>query len=298
MKTAYPLSGKSHQEQFSAFIKVLAEKFKPMYIYCFGKLTKTCTKSGCFIDSINDQRNRYYLLMITESSTRIEHEVQNYANDHFLHGRITVLVHGKETLTRSIQANNRFFITVANSGELLYSEDETIESFKVKQFIPTQAAAKASKHFRRVTQLATGFLESGLECLRTGKYHLSVFMLHQVVEQCCIALIRVHLAYRSDIHNLYRLLHLCDSFSPSVSDFFLNQGEEGRRLFDLLVRSYSAARYKDDFLVEQTEAEQLYQEVSAFLQMTTTLCNDKIESLAFEAEVYKQLQAESEVNHA
>ncbi|MET1053956.1 MAG: HEPN domain-containing protein, partial [Pedobacter sp.] len=286
-----------HKEQFSAFIKVLAEKFKPLYIYCFAQFVESSRKSGCFIDNSADEACRYYLLMITESSTRIEHEVQNYANDQFQHGTITLLVHGKETLTEAVRANNRFFITVANSGELLYSHDGMIRSFQVPDFIPTQAAVKARKHYRHRTDIATGFLESAMECLRKGKYQLSVFMLHQVVEQCCIALIRVHLAYRSDIHNLYRLLRLCDSFSPALSVLFLEESEEGRRLFDLMVKSYSAARYKDDFHVEQSDAEKLYNQVAVFLKLTGTLCSDKIELLAIEAEVYKHLQTGRETDH-
>lgn len=298
MKIHYRSSEKTQKEHFSSFIKVLAEKFKPVYIYCFAQFVDSSHKSGCFIDPLADESWRYYLLMITESPTRIEHEVQNYANDHFQQGTITLLVHGKETLTEAVRANNRFFISVANSGELLYSQDGMIRSFQVPDFIPTQAAVKARKHYLHREDIAMGFLESALACLRTGKYHLSLFMLHQVVEQCCIALIRVHLAYRSDIHNLYRLLRLCDSFSPALSGFFLQEIEGGRRLFDLLVKSYSAARYNDDFTVEQSDAEKLYNQVAAFLKLTGTLCIGKIDALAMAAEVYKQLHMGSEVGHA
>lgn len=136
--------------------------------------------------------------------------------------------------------------------------------------------------------LATGFLESASGYLSTGKYELCIYMLHQVVEQCCSGLIGVHLAYRSDIHNLYRLLRLCDIFSPALSQFFLQQNEEGRRLFDLMVKSYCGARYQDDFKAGQSDAEKLYSQVAAFLKMAEVICKDKIEALAMDAEVYKQ----------
>jgi len=295
MKIHYPLPRKPHQEQFAAFVKVLAEKFKPLYIYCFGRIGDSSFSEGCFIERNAIENHKYHLLMVIESATRIEHEVQNYANDHFLHGSITILVHGKETITAAVKANNRFFISVANHGELLYSQDSTIKSFQVAEFIPTQAALKAKKHYDHRRLLAIGFLESAQECLRTGKYHLSVFMMHQVVEQCCIGLIRVHLAYRSDIHNLYRLLNLCDCFCPELSEVFLSNGN---RLFDLMVKSYSAARYRDDFHVEQSDAEKLYNQVSAFLKLTAVMCEGKIKTLALEAEFYKQhVQKESEVQY-
>lgn len=73
------------------------------------------------------------------------------------------------------------------------------------------------------------------------------------LEQCCIALIKVHLAYRSDIHNLYRQL----------------------RLF------------------EQADAEQIFTRVSSFMKLTEIMCRDKIKSLATIAESYIQLKKES-----
>ena len=228
--------------------------------------------------------------MILENETRIEHHVQDYVNEHFRHGMITILVHGKDAVREEINANNRFFITVSNFGELLYCSDRMLKSFQVPGYVPTRAAAKASKHFSHHLTLASGFQESAKECLRTSKYHLSVFMLHQVVEQCCIALIGVHISYKSDIHNLRRLLHLCDIFSPELSRVFLNEAEEGRRLFELILRSYSAARYRDDFIVTQSDAEKLYSQVSAFLEMTEVLCVNKIADLEVEAEDYKKLR--------
>ncbi|CAM4411839.1 HEPN domain-containing protein [Pedobacter westerhofensis] len=295
MKVEDQNTSQIQKKEFAAFIKDLADKYQPLQIYCFGEFMESANKRGCFIESAAHENYQYYLLMVIESATRIENHVQDYANHHFPYGTITILVHGKETITEAVRANNRFFITVANSGKLLYSADPTIKSFRVPDFIPTRAAEKAKKHYRRRMALAAGFLESAMECLRKGNYHLCVFMLHQVVEQCCICMIRVHLAYRSDIHNLYRLLRLCDSFSPAMSGLFLGEGEEGRRLFELMVSSYSAARYKDDFVVEQPDAERLYNQVAAFLKVADVLCQDKIEALALDAEVYRQLKTESEV---
>lgn len=71
--------------------------------------------------------------------------------------------------------------------------------------------------------------------------------------------------------------------------------EEDKRLFDIMVKSYSAARYKDDFDVEQSDAAQLYLQVSLFLDLADLMCGDKIEALSKEAESYKQLIEESEV---
>ncbi|MBC7417835.1 MAG: HEPN domain-containing protein [Pedobacter sp.] len=290
-------AGQSQKEHFSGFLKELVQKFCPEQIYCFGRTVELKTADSCFTGKVRDEKFCYFLLMVTESITRIEHEVQDFANQHYPFGTIAILVHGRETIEQAITANNRFFITVYNSGQIIYSRDGMVQSPETVSFIPTQAAVKAQKHFDNRMQLATGFLASANECLKNGQHAICAFMAHQVTEQCCILLIRVHLAYRSDMHNLYRQLRLCNSFSTAPSWLFLSGGEEDKRLFEIMVKSYSAARYKDDFRVNQADAEQIFIRISNFIKLTEILCLKKIESLGMEAELYKQHKQESEVGH-
>ncbi|TCC96790.1 HEPN domain-containing protein [Pedobacter psychroterrae] len=286
-------TGQTQKEHFSAFLRELVQKFNPETVYCFGKMVEQKTGDGCFMQSIREEKYTYFLLMVTESITRIEHEVQDFANQNYPHGTITLLVHGRETVVQAIKANNRFFIMVCNSGQIIYSRNGMLEPSETLSFIPTQGAVKAQKHFDHRMPLATGFLASANECLKNGQYGVCAFMAHQVTEQCCILLIRIYLAYRSDMHNLYRQLRLCNSFSTAPHWLFLSGGEDEKRLFDIMVRSYSAARYKDDFRVSQKDAEQLFINVSNFIKLTEILCVKKIESLAEDAEAYKQNKLES-----
>ena len=295
METQFSQSGHFQKETFSAFIKELVQKFKPEQIYSFGKNIDFKVNDGCFIEDNRTENYHYFLLMVTESVTRIEHEVQDFANNHYPFGKITILAHGKETIADAIKANNRFFITIYNESQILYSRDGMVQRAHIINYIPAQGAVKAQKHYNHRFPLATGFLKSAKECLKNQHYSLSTFMAHQVVEQCCIALIRVHLAYRSDIHNLYRQLRLCESFSSAPASLFLSGREDDKRLFDIMVKSYSAARYKDDFKVEQAHAEQIFTRVSTFLKLTEIMCGDKINSLATVAEFYTQLKKEREV---
>jgi len=298
METQFSQSGQFQKENFSAFIKELVQKFKPEQIYSFGKNINFKVNNGCFVENHSTENYNYFLLMVTESVTRIEHEVQDYANNKYPLGKITILAHGQETIAAAIKANNRFFITIYNEGKILYGRDGMVQPFQTTSLIPTQGAVKAQKHYNHRFPLATGFLASAKECLTNQHYNLSAFMAHQVVEQCCIALIRVHLAYRSEMHNLYRQLRLCECFSSAPSRLFLSGSDEDKRLFDIMVKSYSVARYKDDFKVKQADAEQIFTRVSTFLKLTEMMCGEKIKSLAQVAESYTQLKKESEVDYA
>jgi len=297
METQTSPYAKNQHQCFSAFIKVLIEKFKPEQIYSFGKNYVLTEKSGCFNASTVDQHYHHFLLMVTETVTRIEHEVQDFANAHYRFGTITILVHGKETIAGAVKANNRFFTTVYTKGQIIYSQDGMAQPELINSFNPAQSAIKAQKHFDHRIPLAKAFLTCANECLAEQQYGVAVFMLHQVVEQSSIALIRIYLAYRSDIHNLYRQLNLCNCFSSAPTELFLLGKAENKRLFDVLVKSYSGARYNDDFKVSQADAEQLLVIASTFVKLTETMCVKKIEMLGGEAVSYKQLLAESEVSH-
>jgi len=149
-------------------------------------------------------------------------------------------------------------------------------------FDPHLAAAKAQKHFEYRIALADGFLQGAAECFANRQYNVSTFMLHQVAEQCCIALLHVYLDYRLHIHNLNRALRLCGCFSDRPLKLFASGGLNDHRLLDLLIKSYSHSRYKDDFVVAQEDAEKLYGRVCSFVALTREMCIDKIEFLKTE----------------
>lgn len=279
------------------FIRLLIEKYQPLRIISFGRNSLIKHKSGCFIEKAQDCYYHHFLLMIIEDGSRIEHEVQDFANTHYKYGNITILAHGKETIIKATQANSRFFCTVLNHGQQLHSSDGIIMTEHVHAYVPTNAVSKTQTHIDHRLHLANGFITGARQCINEEKYSAAVFMLHQVVEQCCIGLIKVHLAYRSDIHNLYRLLNLCNSFSSAPSNLFLSDKDEDKRLFEILVKSYSASRYSDNFKVAPTDAEQLFIRVSTFVRLTEIMCEEKIKALAIETEVYHQVRNESEAAH-
>lgn len=295
MKTQFPVSAEIPKHHFSKFIKHLVEKFQPLYIYCFAKTIEITNKEGCFIQDSTDGNYQYFLLMVTESVTRIDHEVQEYANTHYPFGSITILSHGQRTIGEAINDNNKFFITVYNQGQLLYSHNGMSNLDFNRKFIPTQSANKAQKHFDHRIQLAEGFLHGSGECLAHQDYTIGTFLLHQVVEQCCIVLIQVHLAYRSEIHNLLRMLCLCRSFSDRPIKAFLSDSAEDERLFNLLLKSYSGSRYASGFSISQHDAQVLFERTSSFVVLVKEMCAAKIQELTHEALLFQEFQETGEV---
>jgi HEPN domain-containing protein len=285
MKTSTLSPEANHAVHFREFIQQFAQKFEPLQIFSFSKITCTQNSQGCFIDTPNNLRCDYCLLVITEAGTRIDYGLQDFANNYYRNGSITIICHTKQSVVEAVQQNHRFFISVLTFGILHYSSDGLVGDNAIPLFIPTKGAVKAKQHYDQIIPLADGFLMCASECLENAQFRLCVFMLHQAVEQASICLIRVQMAYRSDFHNLYRLLRLCQCFSGKPLNHFLSTPED-ERLFSVMAKSYSDSRYKDDFTVARQDAEHLYQKVASYLLLSKIMCNDKIAILDQEAAVY------------
>lgn len=283
----------SNQQSTSAtlnsLIEILVKKFEPLKIYSFCRIIKSNNRLGCFTTSLDKNEPHYFLLMIMESSTRNEHEVQDFCRSHCSEGKITILSHGIETIKESIQKNNRFFITILNEGSLLYNSTGILAQDNEIQFDPSQNFEKAKKHFEHRIKLAQGFLDAAADSYANQHYAIAVFLTHQVIEQCTIALIRVNLAYRSDIHHLGRQLDLCCCFSEEPSNLF-RSSKDDLLLFEILLRSYSQARYKDTFKVDSDDSDKLVSKAYAFFELTKEICTNKITEFKLQNE--KQIEME------
>lgn len=278
MKSQIITAINEHSKCFDLLVRSIANKFEPLQIFSFSKNSFIQADQGCFNNNQLSFQCNYCLLLVTESATRIDYEVQDFVNSQYNQGLITVICHGQKTIDEAIQANNRFFISVFTSENLLYSKDGITSVPPIPLFVPTNAASKAVKHYSHRLPLAEGFLLCASECLEKEQYGIAAFMLHQAVEQTCICLVRVHIAYRSEFHNLHRLLGLCLCFSNRPYQLFLSTPED-ERLFDVMAKSYSGARYKDDFSVSKQNAESLFQRTRSFIALATEMCEVKIEEL-------------------
>ena len=278
-----------HAVHFREFIHRLAQKFEPLQIFSFLQNSYTQHSQGCFNNNQGYLKCDHCLLVVTETATRIDYEMQDFANSYYQHGTITVISHGRQSVIDAVQQNSRFFISVLTYGKLLYSKDGLLDNDPISAFIPTKGAIKALKHYEHRIPLADGFLMCAAECLEKEQFGICAFMLHQAVEQACICLVRVHIAYRSEFHNLYRLLRLCTCFSEKPFQLFLSTHED-ERLFDIMAKSYSGSRYKHNFTVSRQDAERLYQRVASFLLLVKEMCNEKIELLAKSASDFAALK--------
>ena len=249
-------------------LQKVVDKYDPLQIYCFHKDEQSRKVAGCFGDFQDAGHCDYWLLIVLEGGSRIENAVQDFANAHYEYGKITILAHGKEGIEKSINDGYRFFANVFSAGDLLYNRQFAINTLVIYSSALPDHQERLKHRFDNGISRAEGFLHGAIECLASKKYNVCAFMLHQAVEQCCIALIGLHMDYRCDIHNLHRLLMLCRCFSDVPYQLFITGREEDRVIFTRLVKSYSSARYGTDFKIEEAEITSLRDKISELVSFS------------------------------
>lgn len=262
-------------KNFNYFLNALIQRYDPMQVICFGHHHTVDHLESFFIGNTSIGRCDYFLLLIMKAPACINHQLQDFANRHYDAGTITILVHSEQAISESINLNNRFFQTVINQGRSLYRKGE----FNLKSngtVLPADSSFDREKfYFEHHMQLASGFMSGATECLAGAQYNVCAFNLHQVVEQCCMALLYVYLDYRSNIHNLKRMLSLCCCFSNRPLKLFLSGSAYDARLFEVLVKSYSKSRYRIDFVVNAADAMELYDKVVCLIEMTRQMVTER-----------------------
>ena len=265
--------------ELNSVIKKLTEKFDPIKIICFSKMESKVRSKGFFKDFKEVSISHYHLLMITEDSARIEHAVQDFVNFHFTDGTITILVHGIGIVQELTGKHHPFFCSVLGKGQLLYSKDGLFVASSIPQSDPKKTYEKALEHYNCRYSTAKAFHSSAKNALEEENYNIALFLMHQAVEQACIAMISVHLFYKSNIHNIDRLLKLTLCFSDKPSLVFRRNTKEDLRLFGILQSCYSMARYEDNYKVEINDAYKLILLVDDFLKVGEGLCNEHLKKL-------------------
>ncbi len=274
---------------FNTLINLLVEQFKPLQIYLYAELKKQEICNSIFATSA-DEQDIYYLLMTTESGTRMENGIQDFLNAHYPEAKVIVQAHGQETIKKSLASSHIFFSKVLNRGVLLYSADGVLYSNQVEETNLQKQLQSARSHWHHRFEMAMGFMNSINTVIGDGYYNVCVFLMHQVVEQACIGLIWVFMGYKSDMHNLRRLLYICACFSKRPMQHFLAVPADAD-LLALMMKSYSAARYKEDFHIEEKDARRLLYLVEGFLSIAENMCAEKF------LELETGLAQETEVNH-
>jgi HEPN domain-containing protein len=265
--------------------RLLGDQYQPECIICFSAYHATILTFGPFMDGHDHVQSHYHLLMVTQTEPSIGHEVQDRVNKLFTHGHVSVIVHDKAVVEEALANQSRFFTMVHKEGLYLYIAEGRRQYYQELSFPPLDPVKTfvcADIRYEHLWKIALGFLEAAAEAEEKETYCNTLFFLHQAVEQACRALIRVHTAYKVDIHNLDRLLKICFSIDPDLIHYFPQNTNEDKRLFQLLQDSYYQARYYEGFEIQDQDVSILMERVDEFMTTVDVMCMGQIKIMRAE----------------
>lgn len=214
---------------------------EPNKIYLVSSLSTALSRTICNANptDIFETITHYNLLVISlkNSTTHALQDVIENSCKPIM--SVTVLVLAPATFN-SLSSNCDFFDnSIYTKAKLLY-EMANFVPMTSNQNIPMK---DLSLQRDQSYNSAKGFLASAeLHQLR-NEYKLCAFMLHQAIEQFCLANIVTHLGINPKTHNLDKLYRLFRYFSFDLVRAFPRDNEREEKLFQAIKDSYTEARY-------------------------------------------------------
>jgi hypothetical protein len=259
--------------------RIITKAIKTEAIYCFGKNEAVLPKDSLAVEEKKGSIN-FYLLVFEDGLT------PNTAHD--LAGKVrskskgkytvTLLIHNVTELGTEQADQNYFFDKVISSGQQVYlnPESQTIFNSVMRQ---QRNLAPAIEYLHYRNTIANILLEHVADGYDSSYTHLTGILLHHVVEQACLAMIRLFLGYSPNYFSIGYLLEICEHFSPEIANFFPTRTESDLRILKQLSRQPWTLRYSGKDIVSTDEMELLEVRCNEFVAHVHTLVNKALEDI-------------------
>ena len=190
----------------------------------------------------------------------------------------TVIIYDLSYVNKKLAEGSYFLYKIHQEGILLY---ETGRKPFVRVTPPDiiQFKTKAEKDFVRWGNHAYAFFISALFNRERGNKLLSMFLLHQAVEQMYQAILLTHTGHKTATHNVGKLRRHTIRLSRELADVFPTETLRDRNLFMLIMASYKGARYDSEFEVTSEDLELVIDRVGRLLAVGDRICRELLATL-------------------
>jgi len=239
-------------------LSYLKSKLKLESLYLLGiHTTASHSKSLLFPDNGKHQKHYQFDLMVV--GKKIPHNAIadiTYGIKTLSKGAydVTLMLHKPPEVKNSKSPLQYFFNEVRQKGWWLSGPNNLQTIAPIEKLKPPGA-----KHIQRFCKdrctAAQHMLALECDLPGDGLGLMEVSLLHQAVEQLCIALIYKYMHYHPTHFHLGYLFDLCKSFTNIGEEIFPRQSEEDQELFQILSRPLHDLRYMtlDKYMVYQVE---------------------------------------------
>ncbi|PZR16845.1 MAG: hypothetical protein DI539_17575 [Flavobacterium psychrophilum] len=252
--------------EFRSVIDGIVREISPVAVVCFGHSLSMVSHTSCFQETSSEHHHYDLLIVQSNSGHYKDHEIIDLVKNEFPEFlSVNVLSHSERSVLTAIDQHHPFFCRVFSEGRVLHlAENSHFEMVGVETLVASVDQIKLMRECQRSFDLSGNFLAMASDALGSHVYDVAVFLLHQSMEQMCIASIKAHLKYRPTTHNLLKLIDLIGCHLPHAKSIFPRNTNDEREMFDFLRRAYSDVRYKHNYRIPQHIAFSLLERVNEF----------------------------------
>lgn len=276
-----PLITIDESDPLNLITRIITQTVEASAIYCFGQRTVSKTAMTTILDDSEAafENTHYYLFLI----------VNDYQAD--VPGNIafnikaqtgggctaTLVMHTKKSLKQKAGDQQYFFYQIMQRGKLLFQETAQ------PPFLPFEETParniKSAKMYLHQRNRTKEFLMEAEAMDGGGATKIHVYLMHLVVEQTCLGLIRLFLGYMPNHHNLVYLFELCEYFTPLTAEIFPRKTHKDKELLKILSGHNSSLRYGFIDDVPYHDYEVLSNRYNEFVERADKLAATELERL-------------------
>lgn len=280
-RTKNPLIAIDEGNPLNLITKIITDTIETSALYCFGqKTSNTSTDISILIDNqVSVESTHYYLFLIVKQfQNDVLGNVANKIKEQS-GGRctVTILMHTKKSLDQKAGDQQHFFYQILQRGNLLYQET-TNPPYLLFEETPTRNL-KSAKMYVMQRDKTKAFLMEAEALDGGGATKLHVYMMHLVIEQTCLGLIRLFLGYTPNQFALPYLFELCEYFTPLTAEIFPRVTKKDRELLKILSGHSTSLRYGFIDDVQYFDYEVLNNRYLEFVERADKLAAKELERL-------------------
>ncbi|SDF95965.1 HEPN domain-containing protein [Pedobacter terrae] len=275
------------ESQLAKITKIILNRYKVEKIICFGSEIITVLKESCFIvlgnGSVPLTKSNSYCLLVIPSKNETCHDIKmQQCLEELLRSEasVTILVHRMEEFNEALNKGSSFFTSIYRKGIILHDSNEEQFDSPAEGTPINKRTIRKEKDWNQWHHLSLDFIKGSKFFIDEGRNSLAVFMLHQALQHCYFAMIKLLTGYRANSNSLRRLLNLINIALPDSSLVAPNKTTpEDLRVTGLLLKGFSHARYDDKLIATESDVMTLLKKVIAIVENANTICSERIADL-------------------
>jgi uncharacterized protein len=273
------------RDELQNILNIIVEMTNPEMVILFGShargdwVNDRYTEEGITYTYTSD----FDLLVIVQDEHKIKPSIEGKIrrkNRQVSHHDtpVNMIFHEIGFINKELEEGNYFFSDIRKEGILLhdsgnckFSDPRELTAFEIQK--------KVIVYYNFWFESANDFYVHYNYAFKDLKYSTAAFMLHQVTERYFVTTLLVFTGYKPKTHDLLLLYHDVCRYGDKLREIFPRNNNEENRLFNLLQKAYSDARYKIDYRISPEDLVKLAARVEQLRDLTEFYCKKKIETI-------------------